>query len=45
LLSYSEAARIATGELASAYRGNGGLRSMAYPMGGWYELDWGRSVE
>ena len=45
LLSYVEAARIAMGELEPAYRGDGALRSMAYPMGDWYELDWRGSVE
>jgi len=45
LLSYAESARIAMGELEPAYRGNGALKSMAYPMGDWYELNWLGSAE
>jgi len=45
LLHYAEAARIGMGELEPAYRGDGALRSMAYPLADWYELDWPATVE
>lgn len=40
LLRYAEAARIAAGELAPAWRGEGNLLRMAYPKDDWYEVAW-----
>jgi len=40
ILRYIEAARIAKGEVAPVWRGDGDLRQMAYPEDGWYDVAW-----
>ena len=40
ILRYIEAARIAKGELAPIWRGDGNVRQMAYPEDGWYDVAW-----
>ena len=40
ILRYVEVARIILGEIPPVYRGNGSILNMAYPHGGWYDIDW-----
>lgn len=44
MLRYVERARIAKGEIAAVYRGDGTLERAAYPGDDWYDVDWDEHI-
>jgi hypothetical protein len=44
ILRYVERARIAKGEIAPVYRGDGTLERAAYPGDDWYDLNWAEHI-
>ena len=44
ILRYVENARIAKGEIAPVYRGDGNLQRAAYPASDWYDVDWDDNI-
>lgn len=44
ILRYVEQARIAMGEIAPVYRGNGDMMRAAYPGADWYDLGWAQNA-